>query len=187
MPAAELGRRFGPKLLDYLDRLSGQRPDPRICITPAASFTAELNFLQSISNKEALAFPMQRLAQDLSNWLIGRQLGVLRINGTSRRSIREQRDGNRIRAAPTNKQALLSISRLKLDVLDLPDEVLSLRLSSIRLAPWHAETVSCSHEQNMPGHSPTDLIDQFKARLGMVSVPGSPPATSTAPSQPGSR
>ena len=65
-----------------------------------------------------------------------------------------------------NKQALLSISRLKLDVLDLPDEVLSLRLASVRLAPWQAKSSSLFARTEHAGHSPTELIDQFRARLG---------------------
>ncbi len=168
LPTAELGRRFGPKLLDYLERLSGQQPDPRICITPAAFFTSELGFLESISNKEALAFPMQRLAQDLGHWLVARQLGVMRIQW---------------RFAPFNaaaatmevefaepqqsKQTLLSISRLKLETMDLPEEVLSLRLASVRLTPWQAASHLLFAKTEQAGaHSPTELIDQFKARLG---------------------
>ena len=167
LPTAELGRRFGPKLLDYLDRLSGQRQDPRICITPAAGFTAELNFLQSISNKEALAFPMQRLAQDLGNWLIGRQLGVMRI-GWRFVQFNSQATAMEVEFAQPeqNRQALLSISRLKLDVLDLPEEVLSLRLSSVRLAPWQAENNPLFARTEHAGHSRAELLDQFKARLG---------------------
>jgi len=167
LPTTELGRRFGPKLLDYLDRLTGQRPDPRILIIPTASFATELTFLQSISNKEALAFPMQRLAHDFCNWLIGRQLGAIRI-GWRFAPFNSNAVAMEVEFAQPqqNKQALLSISRLKLDVLDLPGEVLSLRLASIRLAPWQAESSSLFDRAELAGHSPTELIDQFKARLG---------------------
>jgi protein ImuB len=167
LPTTELGRRFGPRLLDYLDRLTGQHADPRILITPTASFSSELTFLQSVSNKEALAFPMQRLAHDLCNWLIGREFGAIRIawrfapfnsNATAMEVEFAQ--------PQQNKQALLSISRLKLDVLDLPDEVLSLRLASVRLAPWQAKSSSLFARTEQVGHSPTELIDQFRARLG---------------------
>ncbi len=65
-----------------------------------------------------------------------------------------------------SKQALLSISRLKLDVLELPEEVLSLRLCSVRLAPWQAESTSLFGRAAHAGHSQAELIDQFKARLG---------------------
>ncbi len=167
LPAVELGRRFGPKLLDYLDRVTGQRPDPRICITPAAGFATELNFLQSVSNKEALAFPMQRLAQDFGNWLIGRQLGAIRIAWRFAPFNSEAIAMEVEFAQPQqNKQVLMSISRLKLDVLDLPDEVLSLRLASIRLAPWQADSHSLFARTELAGRLPTELIDQFKARLG---------------------
>ncbi len=167
LPTAELGRRFGPRLLDYLDRVSGRRADPRICVAPTATFAAELDFLQSISNKEALTFPMQRLAQDLSNWLIGRQLGVERIvwrfapfdSTAATMEIEFARPQQ-------NKQALLSISRLKLDALELPDEILSIRLASMRLVPWNAENNSLFGRSEAGGQSPTELIDRLKARLG---------------------
>ncbi len=167
LPTAELGRRFGPKLLDYLERLSGQRPDPRINITPAASFMSELAFLESISSKQALAFPMQRLAQDLDNWLISRQLGVLRIKWRFASFNAEATTMEVEFAEPQqSKQTLLSISRLKLETLDLPEEVLSLRLVSLRLAPWQAGSHLLFAKTQQSGHSPAELIDQFKARLG---------------------
>jgi len=167
LPTTELGRRFGPRLLDYLDRLTGQRPDPRICITPTARFTTELTFLQSISSKEALAFPMQRLAQEFCNWLIGRQLGAIRIAWRFSPFNSDAVEMEIEFAQPQqSKQALLSISRLKLDVLDLPDEVLSLHLASIRLAPWQPESSSLLARTELASRSPTELIDQFKARLG---------------------
>jgi protein ImuB len=173
LPTAELARRFGPKLLDYLARLSGQRPDPRICITPATSFSAGLHFLESISNKEALAFPMQRLAQDQSNWLISRQLGVIRIGW---RFVSFNGDAARMEvefARPQqNKQSLLSISRLKLETLELPDEVLSIELSSIRLVAWQAESNFLFAKSEQARQAPTELIDQYKARLGNTGCHG---------------
>jgi len=173
LPTTELGRRFGPRLLDYLARLSGQRPDPRICITPATSFTAGLHFLESISNKEALAFPMQRLAQDQSNWLISRQLGVIRI-GWRFVSFNGIAAGMEVEFArpQQNKQSLLSISRLKLETLDLPDEVLSIELASIRLVAWQAESNFLFAKSEHARQIPVELIDQYKARLGSAACHG---------------
>ena len=167
LPTAELGRRFGPKLLDYLERLSGQRPDPRILVTPFERFAAELNFLQTISSKEALSFPMQRLARDLNHWLIGRQLGATRL-GWRFAPFNSPATTMEVEFAQPQQssQALLSISRLKLEALELPDEVLSLQLTTIRLAPWHDESRQLFGRSERAGHSPAELIDQFKARLG---------------------
>ncbi len=167
LPAAELGRRFGPRLLDYLGRLTGQRQDPRIFITPAASFNAALHFLESISNKEALAFPMQRLAQDQSNWLISRQLGVVRIRWrfAAFNSVPVAMEVE-FAEPQQNKQSLLSISRLKLATLNLPDEVLSLHLTSVQLATWQDASGSLFARSEQAHHAPAELIDQYKARLG---------------------
>jgi protein ImuB len=167
LPTAELGRRFGPKLLDYLDRISGKQPDPRIYVTPTASFSAELNLLQSISSKEALSFPMQRLAQDLGNWLVGRQLGVERI-GWHFAPFNSNATTMEVEfASPQqSKQGLLAISRLKLDALELPDEILSIRLVSVRLAAWQPQSSHLFARIEGAGQSPTELVDRFKARLG---------------------
>ena len=166
LPTTELGRRFGPRLLDYLDRLTGQRPDPRICITPTASFATELTFLESISNKEASGVSNATPRPGFCNWLIGRQLGAVRI---AWRFAPFNSDAAAMEvefAQPQqNKQSLLSISRLKLDVLDLPDEVLSLRLASIRLAPWQAESNSlfAQHRTCLPLPYRTDRSIQSAA------------------------
>jgi len=173
LPTAELGRRFGPKLLDYLERITGQKPDPRILVTPIERFTAELNFLQTISNKQALSFPMHRLARDLEHWLIGRQLGVTRLGwrfapfGPTATTMEVE-----FARPQQSNQTLLSISRLKLDALDLPDEVLSLRLTTIRLAPWQDESRPLFGRAERAGHPPAELIDQFKARLGDEACTG---------------
>jgi protein ImuB len=169
----ELGRRFGPRLLNYLGRLSGRRKDPRIWITPAASFNAELHFLESISNKDALVFPMQRLAQDQSNWLISRQLGVVRIRWQFA-AFNSAPVAMEVEFAEPqqNKQSLLSISRLKLTTLDLPGEVLSLHLASLQLASWQGASSSLFTGSEQAHHAPAELIDQYKARLGQAVCQG---------------
>jgi protein ImuB len=173
LPTAELGRRFGPRMLDYLARLSGRRPDPQICVTPIASFTAGLHFLDGIADREALAFPMQRLAQDLGNWLISRQLGVLRIRWRFSACNAANLDTEVEFAEPQqSKQTLLSVSRLKLERLELPGEVLSLQLDSVRLVAWQGESSSLFARAEQSHGSPAELIDRYSARLGPAICQG---------------
>ena len=173
LPTAELGRRFGLRLLDYLARLSGRHPDPQICVKPVASFAAELHFLDGIADREALAFPMQRLAQDLGNWLVGRQLGVLRIRWCF----------TVCNAAPCNmevefaepqqsRQTLLSVSRLKLERVELAGEILTLQLASLRLVDWQGENSSLFANAGQNHAAPAELIDRYGARLGRTTCRG---------------
>ena len=71
-----------------------------------------------------------------------------------------------------NKQSLLSISRLKLETLELPDEVLSIELSSIRLVAWQVESNFLFAKSEHAHQAPTELIDQYKARLGNTGCHG---------------
>ena len=173
LPTAELGRRFGPRLLDYLARLSGRRPDPQICIKPIASFTGELHFLDGIADREALAFPMQRLAQDLGNWLISRQLGVLCIRWGFGACNAAAVDMAVDFAEPQQRrQTLLSVSRLKLERLELPGEVLTLQLDSVRLVAWQGESAALFGRVGQGQGSPAELIDRYGARLGQTVCRG---------------
>jgi len=177
LPTASLGHRFGTRLLDYLDRLSGQQPDPRIQFAPPPRFETTLHLLDSISNRQVLLFPMQRLLRDLEHWLVARQLGVTRIGWTL-----ASFDGTSVRVdleftEPVQRQdTLLTMSRLKLDAGDLPAEIVSLSLSARRLVPWteagRAALASLFHRPGRSGESPLALVDRFRARLGATACHG---------------
>jgi hypothetical protein len=138
LPTTELGRRFDPdcRLSRSPDRSA---TDPRILITPTASFATELTFLQSISNKKLWRFrcnasPMFLQLAD------GRQLGRY-VRGTPFNSIVEMKWNSR---GPAEQTGPVVDQPTEL-MLDLPDEALSLRLASVRLAPWQAESSSLLH------------------------------------------
>jgi protein ImuB len=175
LPKAELGRRFGTSLLHYLERLTGKRGDPRSFIAPRETFTSQLHLLEGISNKQALAFPMQRLAGELNNWLISHQLGAntLRWRFAPLRGTSVSLDIE-FAEPQQGRPALLEISRLKLDASTLPEEVMSIVLEAPRLTSWQGRSRSLFPLASLPfsqanGNSappPGELIDRFKARLG---------------------
>jgi protein ImuB len=171
LPKAELGRRFGPALLHYLERLVGKRGDPRSFIAPRETFTSQLHLLEGISNKQALAFPMQRLASELSNWLVSHQLGAntLRWHFAPMHGASVALDLE-FAEPQQSRPALLEISRLKLDASTLPEEVMSIALEAPRLTSWQGRShtlfplASLRTDHSAP--PPGELIDRFKARLG---------------------
>ena len=158
LPAADLGRRFGPELLNYLRRLEGRRADPLLNVTPAERFEASVNLLEGVSNKNALSFPMQRLTHELSAWLIAHQLGCTSIRwrfstlGACGRT-RCGRAQMRVDFAEPqqNNDAVLAITRLQLDRTELPEEVMSVSLEepgAVRLANRKPHAVQSQPEDH---------------------------------------
>jgi hypothetical protein len=54
LPAKGLARRFGPDLVDYLERISGKRPDPRRTIRPAEHFCMFLQEIEKGADRNAV-------------------------------------------------------------------------------------------------------------------------------------
>lgn len=194
LPTAELGRRFGVEFLDYLKRLEGQRPEPLLTIVPAERFNTSINLLESVSSKHALSFPMQRLTHELSAWLIAHQLGCTRLRWQY-----TTLGGERARmtvdfAEPQQSaEAVLAITRLKLDSLELPAEVMSISLESLALSGWQTESRTLFHHNRAAAQPPGTLIDQYRARLGneachsLHTISDHRPERAWAKRQPGAR
>jgi protein ImuB len=179
LPSRGVADRFGKHLVDYLSRLTGERPDPRPVISPPERFRSTLHLLEPLRSKEALVFPMQRLLIDLQHWLIARQLGAEQLRWRFRGGGERDRDiapnvelEVRFGRAQQRREAFLEITRLQMADAQLPAEVIDLELEARRLVPWAAGSRGLFH--NQPGmHSPADesqgadeLVDQLRARLG---------------------
>ena len=172
LPATALGRRFGKRLLDYLGRLSGELPDPRLQFVPPPEFETTLHLLDSISDKHVLLFPMQRLLRDLEHWLVARQLGVSALRWTFVSVGRASAVLTLEVSEPHQRQdALSSFSRLKLEATELPDEIVTIGLSATRLSGWTrddaAAHVSLFARAGRGIETPSTLLDRFRAKLGV--------------------
>lgn len=174
LPAQGVARRFGADLTDYLARIQGDRPDPRPTLQPAECFRTTLHLLEPLSDKQALAFPMQRLLGDLQHWLVARQLGARQICWHFAPAVGE---GTRMPvhfARPRQSRAdFLDITRLQLGEAELPDEVLDITLEARRLLPWSPDSGSLfAGSGDVPGNASGfdelagKLVDQLHARLG---------------------
>lgn len=73
LPRAALGRRMGAEFLDWLQRLLGEKPDPRRPIVPPERFQADVEFLDPVAHTDALLFPARRLLSELEAFLTRRQ------------------------------------------------------------------------------------------------------------------
>lgn len=76
LPRAGLAKRFGPDLLNSLDKMTGRSPDPRTAFVPPPRFTSKLELPAAVEDTQALVFAAQRLLQELSGFSTGLNRGV---------------------------------------------------------------------------------------------------------------
>lgn len=184
LPRAALGRRFGRQLLDHLDRLTGRRPDPREPVLPAPAFNAELHFLEDVSHKNALVFPMRRLIGELADWLRVRQLASSHLCW----SLRHPRHGEHrieVRCAQPQRDPIrfLELSRLHLERSAGLPEVAALALQVEALEAHGGRPDTLFPLLGEEDGDPAALIDLLSARLGREACLGILPADDHLPEQ----
>ena len=188
LPQKELGHRFGPELVGFLQRLSGERPDPQENILPSESFASCLHLLNPINSKDALLFPMARLLGELQLWLIGRQLGAEKIRWHLQSGSRQEANFPvALARGQQRREAFLNLTRLKLEQTELPADILSLELQVTALVPWQAqgpELLGLSPQDNGRTNADlSELVDQLRARLGDGACYSIRPVAQHAPEQ----
>ena len=76
LPRGGLSRRFGPALVDALDRAYGLRAEPFAWVTLPETFCARLDLMARVETAMALMFAARRLLLQLQGWLVARNAGV---------------------------------------------------------------------------------------------------------------
>lgn len=181
LPRDELGTRFGVALQSYLARLAGNAPDPVRPIVPRERFSSSMHLLESISDKNALLFPMRRLVSELATWLSAKQLGVRSLlwrfeplgggnDGGDRCELTAKFADPRLDA-----EGILAVSNLALEGAEVPDEVMSVRLAVAAAEPVRPEQIG---PEDLFGAKqavetlPMELVDMISARLGRDALQG---------------
>ncbi len=175
LPTKQLGRRFGKALLKYLAQLSGDLPDPRKGITPRTAFDEQIHLLEPLRNKGELYLhpksPMCRLALELQQWLITYQFGCEQLLWKFTSSHQEVAYlPVRFAKGRQNRQDFLHVSKLKLEQSALPEEIISIRLTSRHLTPWQNQSRTLFQNVSPGGDAATgelsELVDELCAKLG---------------------
>ncbi|MDE0692595.1 MAG: DNA polymerase Y family protein [Gammaproteobacteria bacterium] len=177
LPAAELGQRFDPELLAYLDRLVGRVPDPQDLLVPTETFASVVHLVSSVQDGNALLFPVRRLAGELASWLASRRLGASEIIWTFTALHGEEASlAVRFARPRSDAGALFDHTRLSFEEFRPPSEVMSvsLKAESLRLL----KTVTRPLLPEAPGagiHADSaalELVDRLAARLGEDALHG---------------
>jgi protein ImuB len=174
LPRKALTRRFGPSLVDYLDRLLGIQPDPRTVYQPPGAYSARLELPAEISASQALLFPLKRMLEELC--------GVLRGGDTAVQALRvtlghEDHADSLLELglqSPTQDPArLMIVLRERLDRLRLPQAVREILLEAPGLLKFKAGQRSLFRDSPAEQQQGIEqLVERLQARLGHDAVGG---------------
>jgi len=171
MPRPGLARRVGADFLDWLDRLLGAAPDPRLLFTPPATYQGRLELPAEIVAVEGLLFPARRLVHELAGFLTGRQLGAQRLDWRLDHAVLPPSCFSLGLARPEREaRRLLDLLRERLQRLDLPAPARALALSVDDLVPLAGRPLDLL--DGRAGERGLQLLERLRARFGAGAVTG---------------
>ena len=174
LPISGLMRRFGVYFTDYLERLTGTKPDPQKFISPDANFLHDITFLSDVNNLASLTFPINRLLNELAEFLTARQLYIDHFTWHLSHRFHGRRSFSIYLANPENTpDVFLTLTRLKLDQINDVKEVDNIALAANSFYPIDEASAGNDlfdgnlfqgsnhyHQQN------NLLLNMFRTRLG---------------------
>ena len=176
LPREGVARRFGPQVVDMLDRALGRLPDPREPFVPPPHFERKLPLPAPIEDAEALGFGVHRLVSDLAAWLLARGLGVTRLSLAlhHERYLRQRGMPHTTvtfaLGAPARAPAHLhSVLRERLARVALPAPVESIVLTSDETAPLASRNLGLLPE-DAAIEAIVPLVERLRSRLGDEAV-----------------
>jgi protein ImuB len=181
-PRASLAQRFGNRLLEHLDRLRGDAPDPFPLYRPPDRFDLRLELPYEIEHSQALLFPVRRMTADLGAFLAGRDGGVQRF--VLRLEHEDHPDTEVVvgmLAAEREPSLLFDLARGRLEQARIPAPVRGLRLVAEELPPFVPAGRELFDERSSQAMPWTILRERLRARLGDDAVYALAPADDHRP------
>lgn len=173
LPRDGVAKRFGPEVCNYLDRLTGDAPDPRPTYRLPPQYDAHFEFEAEIRSTEAMLFPLRRMLRELVGFLRARDTGVQKFTV---RFIHRDAVATSITVGLSmpdrDSERFLALTRERLEHATLPAATIALQLSADEFAmptALHTDMLSGAAEQS---ETFTHTIDRIAARLGEQQVHG---------------
>jgi protein ImuB len=171
LPRDALARRWGLQLTDYLQRLLGERADPRTPYRAPQSYHRRFDFAEPVETVEGLLFPLRRILHELQGYLRGRD-GALQALSVVFRHHDHADTVLSLRTTDPQRDALrlFALLREKLERTPLPDAVLQIRLSVEQFVALRDTQLHLWDEEQRHDASWSELLDKLRARLGDQAV-----------------
>ena len=178
LPRKAMARRMGPATVDYLDRLTGARPDPQLPWQPPEHFSSGMDLAAEISNNQALLFPLKRLVSELCGVLRARDRGIQELHICLRLdSKKNPPDEEHLRLGlqqvTRDESRILLLLRERLERLRLPHPVRHIQLNAGQLLAFEAQQEALFRDNPDLSEQPVlPLLERLRARLGTAAVSG---------------
>lgn len=178
IPKAELGARFGKGTLLYLDQLFNRIADPQIAITPPETFHACVNFAEPIHNITWIQQQLERLVNDLVQFINIRQLVCRSFTWRFFNDGKNNCDVNKrllktitigVNTGQNIANVFKELTDLKLENIKLDWEFTSIELSSTQLYPMQLYNDDL-FDQKPNQEQFNQLIDKLSSRLGHTAL-----------------
>jgi len=177
LPREDLARRFGPELINYLDRTLGLLPDPLDFFTSPEEFERFYEFPMEVYNTDLLFNVMEQLLQQLTVFL--RQRDAC-INQCRFRLYHDRHTATPVvvgvRQATRDHQHLSALLEEHLNRLSLQASVKSVKLSATDFMPFSPQALSLFLEPSLDqalADNESDietLLEQLQARMGRDAI-----------------
>jgi protein ImuB len=174
LPRAGLAERLGLGRIQYLQRLLGEAPDPRLRFEPPAHYRGRLELPAELLQVDALVFPCRRLLVELAGFLTGRQGGVQRLQWRLQHGADIEDTCFTLGTAQPGRDPArwLDLLRKCLERLQLPAPVRAVALDAADIRSLTPGSQELFPGLDRPHAAAPDLLDHLRARLGWQSVRG---------------
>jgi protein ImuB len=165
LPATELAHRFGAGLTTWLERLTGQRPDPPRYFAIPATFLRELPLNYEVERTEALLFGLRRLLIPLEGFLRAHYCCAVRLqlDLLQRQGLQTLQVGHAQGAQ--SAEIWLELCRLRLERLVLARPVIGLRLGVAECRDIESGAEDLFGTARVQD-APAQLLSRLQMRLG---------------------
>lgn len=179
LPRSGVARRFGPSVLQALDRAYGLQPERFDWLRPPEVFEARLELPGRVEDASGLLFGARRLLLQLCGWLAARHAGVREVRVQWRHE--GHRPGGddvaelRLRTAQPTREPdhLLRLLAEEWARTPLAGPVGELGLKAETVEPWAADSRPLALEAESPptgSETLMQLLERLSARLGAQQV-----------------
>lgn len=173
LPREGLAKRFGPQVVDDLDKILGKLPDPRVAYVPPERFHIRLELPAETKSAQALLFPLRRLLVQMEGFLRGRGAGVQHLAITLE-PLRGASTLLELQFASPEREAefILALACEKLDRTKLAAPTFTLDLRAESLQPYAPRSTTWLPGREEQAIGCERLLERLAARNGSDRVFG---------------
>jgi len=171
LPRSALSQRFSPELIKTLVLLNGEKPCTLNRFTPPIEFSDQIQIPQGLYSKDSLLFFMKTLLQRFCLYLSARQCHCHNIVWCFEPLLgKSQSMAITLSGSNNNWPSLLTLSRLQLERLELPQSIEQISLFCDQFIDKPEISFDLFDDQITLDNQSSELIDNLYARLGVDAL-----------------